>query len=79
MLYWITSVLALLGVWLNIRRHVGCFYIWSVTNAVWVWADLEHGLHAQAALMAIYFALAIYGIWKWSARKGNHGHGDNSE
>jgi nicotinamide mononucleotide transporter len=68
-LYWITSAAALLGVWLNIRRHVACFAIWSVTNSVWVWADLEHGLYAQAALMAVYFVLSLYGLWKWSARK----------
>ncbi len=68
MIYWLTSLAALIGVVLNIRRHVGCFWIWSVTNAVWLYADLTHGLYAQAALMAIYLVLALYGISSWSRR-----------
>ncbi len=68
MLYWLTSLAALIGVVLNIRRHVGCFYIWTVTNTVWVYADLAHGLYAQAALMSVYFVLSIYGIASWSHR-----------
>jgi nicotinamide mononucleotide transporter len=74
MLYWLVSIAALAGVVLNIKKHVACFYVWAFTNAVWVFADLEHGLHAQAALMAVYFALSIYGIRKWSRGKGaSHG------
>lgn len=44
MLYWLTSIAALIGVWLNIKKHVACFWIWSLTNAVWVYADIEHGI-----------------------------------
>ena len=68
MIYWLTSIAALVGVWLNIRRHVACFWIWSVTNAVWVYADLEHGIVPQAMLQAVYFLLSIYGIRAWSRR-----------
>jgi nicotinamide riboside transporter PnuC len=74
MIYWIASLAALLAVWLNIRRNVASFWIWSATNAIWTYADYTHGLHAQAALQAVYFALSIYGIRKWSTKKGNpHG------
>ena len=66
MLYWLTAVASLLGVWLNIRRQVACFWIWSVTNATWAVADLHHGLPQQAAVQAVYFALSIYGIVRWS-------------
>lgn len=68
--YWLTSLASLAAVWLNIRRRVECFAIWSVTNAVWAVADWTHGLHAQAALQAVYFALSIYGLRKWS--RGGH-------
>jgi nicotinamide riboside transporter PnuC len=67
-IYWLVSLAALAGVWLNVRKQVACFYIWAVTNAVWTYADLEHGLHAQAALQAAYFALSIWGIVSWSRR-----------
>lgn len=65
--YWSVSLLALVGVWLNNKKNVACFWIWAVTNAVWVYADLKHGLLSQATLMAIYFLLALYGILKWSS------------
>jgi hypothetical protein len=64
-LYWFTSVAALVGVWLNIHRHIGCFIIWSLTNAIWTYADIAHGIYAQAALQAVYFALSLYGFAKW--------------
>lgn len=76
MLYWLTSLAALVGVWLNIKKHVACFWLWAATNAVWAYADFRHGLPAQAALQAVYFTLSLYGIWKWSAsaetRRGGH-------
>ena len=66
-LYWLTAAAALVGVALNIHRHVACFYIWFVTNSVWVIADLRHGIFPQAALQAVYVALSIYGIVKWTS------------
>ena len=65
-LYWLTALAALVGVWLNIQRKVLCFWIWTVTNATWVYVDLRHGIHAQAALQLVYFGLAIYGIVIWN-------------
>ena len=64
-LYWITALIALIGVWLNIRKNVTCFYLWAGTNATWAYVDFTHGIYSQAALQATYFALSIVGIWKW--------------
>jgi len=77
LLYWLTSALALLGVVLNIRRHVVCFWIWTATNAVWTYADFSRGLYAQATLMAIYCGLSLYGIWSWT-REAKRPAGDGS-
>jgi nicotinamide riboside transporter PnuC len=65
-IYWLTAIAALIGVWCNIHRNVACFWIWSITNAIWVVADIRHGIYPQAVLQFIYFNLAIYGIWKWT-------------
>ena len=67
---WITSIAALIGVWLNIHRHVAFFYLWLVTNFVWTIADFRYGLYAQAALQAVYVCLSAYGIYKWSSSHG---------
>jgi nicotinamide mononucleotide transporter len=64
--YWLVSLLALVGVWLNIKKNVACFWIWAFTNLAWAEADLSHGLPAQALLQFTYFLLSIYGILKWS-------------
>ena len=66
MLYWLTSIASLIGVYLNIKKKVACFWIWAVTNAIWTFVDIKHGINAQAALQAVYFMLAIYGICQWS-------------
>ena len=65
MLYWLTSLASLFGVWLNIRNHVACFWIWPVTNASWACVDFEHDIYPQAALHTAYFHMALYGIGKW--------------
>jgi nicotinamide riboside transporter PnuC len=65
LLLWITAAASLVAVWINIQRHVACFWIWAVTNAVWTFADATHGLLPQAALQLVYFGLSIYGIAKW--------------
>ena len=67
--YWLVAIAALIAVWLNIRRHVACFWIWAGTNAVWTHADWTHGLHAQAALQAVYFVFSLYGIHAWSRER----------
>jgi len=64
-LYWLTSLAAVAGVWLDIRKHVSCFWIWAATSAVWAYADFTHGLQPQSALQAVYFSASIYGIQKW--------------
>ena len=54
MLYWITSIASLIGVY------------WSGTHAVWTHVDLKHAIYPQAALQSIYFLMAVYGICTWS-------------
>ena len=63
---WLVTALALVGVWLNIRKHVACFWIWAFTNAAWATVDWCAGIPAQAVLHGIYFVLALYGIHEWS-------------
>jgi nicotinamide riboside transporter PnuC len=62
---WSLTLASLAGVVLNIRRDRRCFYLWSVTNASWTVVDTVHGIHAQAALQAVYFGLALWGIRAW--------------
>ena len=69
LIHWLISLAALAGVVLNVRKNPACFAIWTVTNAAWAVIDWSHGLHAQSALMATYFGLSIWGLWKWTPRR----------
>jgi nicotinamide riboside transporter PnuC len=66
----ILTILALLGVVLNIKKNIWCFYIWLVTNASWAVIDFHKGIPAQGVLFSIYALLAVYGIYEWK-KKGD--------
>ncbi len=65
----ILTVLALIGVVLNIKKNIACFYIWFITNSMWAIVDFYKGIPAQGVLFTIYTGLAVYGIYEW--RKKN--------
>lgn len=65
LLTWICTSFSLLGVILNIKKKRSCFYIWTVTNGIWAGVDFYKGIYAQALLFAIYFLLALWGIYEW--------------
>ena len=64
---WIITVASVVGTVANIYKRRWCFGVWAVTNATWVVYDVWKGAHAQAAMMAIYFGLAIWGLIQWKA------------
>ena len=64
------TALSLVGVILNIHKSVWCFRIWAFTNTWWMIYDIYKQAYAQALLFAVYVALAIYGLIKWTPKKG---------
>jgi len=64
-LSWIVSALALVGVVLNIYKRKECFYVWAVTNSCFGAYSFYKTAYSQSALFAVYFVLAIWGIYKW--------------
>ncbi len=62
---WIIAAASIAGVVLNIRKKRICFHIWAGTNLAWTAIDVWHEVWAQAALQAVYFGLAIWGILSW--------------
>ena len=66
LLYWLTSAAALIGVWLNIKKHSACFAIWAVTNLIWLQVDFARGIYPQAALQGVYCLLSFYGLITWT-------------
>ena len=68
-LCWITSVFALIGVMLNIKKDKRCFMIWSITNFTWTLVDFEKGIYAQAVLQLVYCFLSLYGMASWASEE----------
>ena len=66
---WIITAVSLIGVWLNIKKKSVCFLIWIFTNGFWAVYDYRIGAKAQAALFAVYFGLAVYGLLEWRREK----------
>ena len=61
----VLTLLALIGVVLNIKKKVACFYIWFFTNLSWSVVDFYKGIPMQGFLFAVYTVLAVYGILEW--------------
>jgi len=64
-LHWLLAAVSLVGVALNIRKRRESFAIWMATNTLWCAVDAAAGLYAQAALMAVYAGLAVWGFVAW--------------
>ena len=62
------TVLAIVGVVLNIHKKRLCFYIQFVTNSFWAVIDFYKGIPMQGLLFVIYTGLALYGIVKWKEK-----------
>jgi len=72
---WLITAATTVGVILNARQRIECFYIWLVTNAAWFVVDMKAGLYGQAAMFALYFFITIYAIvtWKRKAKEAANG------
>jgi hypothetical protein len=64
-LMWVVTAASLVGTVANIYQRRWCFWVWLVTNALWAVYDCWLGAWAQAALMATYTVLAVWGLARW--------------
>lgn len=63
---WICAALSVWGTVLNLYGRRSGFAFWMTTNAAWVAYDLSLSAWPQAALMAVYFTLSVWGWFKWT-------------
>ncbi len=66
---WALTAVSLAGVVLNIRRMRACFALWLVSNGGWCVLDLQNEQYPRALLMAVYFALSVWGFVSWSRKE----------
>ncbi len=61
----ISSILALVGVWLTIRRSMWCWAALSASTILFGIVTYRGKLYADTALQVIYLAASLYGAWQW--------------
>ena len=69
MVGWMATIVAMVGVVLNAKGNIVCFYLWLGSNGFYTVANVLSGSYAQAALFAFNFVMAIYGIKCWKGAK----------
>lgn len=55
----------MLGSFLNAKKKIACFYIWSMSEILWMILDLSKGVYGRAFLDFTSLVFAIYGIYEW--------------
>lgn len=63
---WVATIIALAGTILNCKKIKWCFWLWTLTNAMWLIYDIKNGTYPRAVLDFVQLVLAIYGIKEWS-------------
>jgi len=66
---WLTAAISIIGTVLVIRKRLSGFYLWCVSNIVWVWIDINAEQYAQAVLFTVYLGLSVFGAWEWKSLK----------
>lgn len=61
----IASVLAVVGVVLNNRKMIKCFYLWIVSNFIFCLIHWDGGLWSLVVRDGIFIGLALEGIYRW--------------
>ena len=63
----IAVVTAILYLLLAIRQQVACWLFALISAAIYVYLFFDASLYMQSALNAFYFAMAVYGWYRWRA------------
>ncbi|MFA5176348.1 MAG: nicotinamide mononucleotide transporter [Candidatus Nanoarchaeia archaeon] len=62
---WIATVLSIFGAILNAFLIKEGFYIWGVSNLIWVFVGLKQKMYGMALTFTVYFFINIIGLIYW--------------
>ena len=68
---WLIAFIAIMGVWLNIKKRWQCFVLWLISNGWWMLHNMRIGEYAQAVVFFVMFMFSIYGAYKWQRCRKN--------
>jgi nicotinamide riboside transporter PnuC len=61
----IATILAVIGVVLNNRKLIGCFWLWLISNSITLFIHGQSGIWSLAARDLIFLVLAVEGLIRW--------------
>lgn len=63
---WVTTILALVYVYLAARNSPWCWLFGAVGCAIWCYVDIvDYKLYSDAALQAFYVVMSFIGLYQW--------------
>ena len=62
---YIAAIVSLIGIFLNARKHMGCWPVWLVSNIMWITYSGIEGDMPSIILWVTFSIFNIYGWWKW--------------
>ncbi len=62
------TVFGLLSVWFSMRENILVFPTGIINTAIYVYILYYAGLFGDMSINAYYFAMSIYGWWKWTQK-----------
>ena len=72
MVAWIASILSIIGVLLNAKKIIWCWYFWTLGSLLWIYDSFwrnEKVLWAQGLLWIVFTCTNIYGWYNWHKDK----------
>jgi nicotinamide riboside transporter PnuC len=64
--FWIATLLGLLGTILNSLQRIEGFLLWMISNPLLCWQAYRTGSLNMALMFLIYFSLSVVGLIAWS-------------
>ena len=62
---WIAMILAMIGTFTNAKGIRSCFYVWIVSNALFLALSINLASWSQAGLFGFNLFMCVYGLNKW--------------
>ena len=67
---YILTVLSIAGAILVAKKDHRGFYLWLISNPLWIIFDLIYKHYGQAFLFVVYTIITCYGIYEWKFKYG---------
>lgn len=66
---WIATGIGISGAILNAFKRIEGFYLWLISNLMFIYVAIVSKLYGAALLFLVYFCISIWGIVSWRKKK----------